>query len=237
MTRKIRWVPRAVLAVSAAALAAGAPAAAFATAPGDNGTVKIHAAGTPVDDHRNQPHVCVFYLDAFGFDTAQSVSWHIDQQPPTGRAENVETGTITLADGTGHTDDLRLPDGHYKLYWNFAGEHGKAKHKVFWVDCASASPSPSTPGGGTSPSTGSSPSTAPSSTGPAPSGTPSSGGPSASPSEGGAGAGTPSASPSEAGSSLPVTGAPLGILAGVAAALIAAGIVLRTRVTRLFRRH
>ncbi|BCJ36172.1 hypothetical protein Athai_36750 [Actinocatenispora thailandica] len=232
MTRRIRWVPRAVLAVSAAALAAGAPAAAFATAPGDNGTVKIHAAGTPVDDHRNQPHVCVFYLDAFGFDTAQSVSWHIDQHAPTGHDANVETGTITLADGTGHTDDLRLPDGHYKLYWNFAGEHGKAKHKVFWVDCAGASPSPSTPGGGSSPSTGSSPSVAPSSNGPAPSGSPS-----ASQPAGGVGAGSPSVSPSQAGSSLPVTGAPLGVLAGVAAAMIAAGILLRTRITRLFHRH
>ena len=51
---------------------------------GDNGTVKIHRSATPVTDRRNQPHVCVFYLDAFGFDPAQSVSWQIKSWPPTG---------------------------------------------------------------------------------------------------------------------------------------------------------
>jgi len=44
------------------------------TVSGDNGTVKIHRSTTPVTDRRNQPHVCVFYLDAFGFDSAQAVS-------------------------------------------------------------------------------------------------------------------------------------------------------------------
>ncbi|HEU5428353.1 MAG TPA: hypothetical protein VFU74_15840, partial [Actinocrinis sp.] len=63
-------------------LVAAGPAAAFVMAPGDNGDVKIHASTTPVGDQRDETHVCVFYLDAFNFDTIQQVSWHIDQQQP-----------------------------------------------------------------------------------------------------------------------------------------------------------
>jgi LPXTG-motif cell wall-anchored protein len=37
--------------------------------------------------------------------------------------------------GEGRTDDLVLASGHYKLTWQFEGEHGAGKHKVFWVDC------------------------------------------------------------------------------------------------------
>lgn len=129
---------------SAAAGAAVAPTAGAAGAPGDNGTVKIHQSGTPVTDDRNEPHVCTFYLDAFGFDSAQSVSWQIESWPPTGNGTVVSSGTLTLdASGNGFTSDMTLPDGHYKLFWNFAGENGAAKHKVFWVTCESSSPSPS----------------------------------------------------------------------------------------------
>jgi hypothetical protein len=115
-------------------LASAAPAAAFLMAPGDNGDVKIHASTTPVSDERDQTHVCVFYLDAFNFDTVQHVSWTIHQQPPTGHAL-VAGGSITLTNGTGHTADMSLPAGHYKLTWTFAGEHGRAKFKVFWSTC------------------------------------------------------------------------------------------------------
>lgn len=57
----------------------------------------------------------------------------------------VSTGTLTLdANGDGHTGDMTLANGHYKLFWTFAGEHGSGKHKVFWVACTSSpSPSPS----------------------------------------------------------------------------------------------
>src|SRR5215467_13245784 len=60
--------------------------------PGDNGTVKIHNSTTPVADPRNEPHVCVFYLDAFGFDPGQSVSWTIKSWPPTGNRTVVAYG-------------------------------------------------------------------------------------------------------------------------------------------------
>jgi len=118
-------------------LAAAAPS-------GDNGTVKIHNSTTPVTDPRNEPHVCVFYLDAFGFDPGQSVSWTIKSWPPTGNRTVVASGTLILdSQGNGHTGNMTLPNGHYKLFWTFAGENGSAKHKVFWVACATTSPSPS----------------------------------------------------------------------------------------------
>lgn len=142
-------------AMAAVLLTSLAPAAASSTKkiPGDNGDVKIHAVGTSFVDHRNEPHVCRFYLDAFNFDTVQQVSWDIHQQPPTGHAL-VRSGTLTLMNGKGTSSVLSLPAGHYKLTWTFNGEHGKAKFKVFWSDCGVAgSPSPSstptTTGGGT----------------------------------------------------------------------------------------
>ncbi|SCF93513.1 LPXTG cell wall anchor domain-containing protein [Streptomyces sp. Ncost-T10-10d] len=124
---------------------------AYATAPGDNGTVKIHDAATGEELRKNEPHVCTFYLDAFGFDAGQKVDWRIAAWPPTAqvKGEIVKSGSLTL-DGKGHlrSEDQSLPDGHYKLFWNFDGEHGKAKHKVFWVDCGGENPGGGNPGGG-----------------------------------------------------------------------------------------
>ncbi|MGP4003288.1 LPXTG cell wall anchor domain-containing protein [Streptomyces sp. 8N706] len=111
--------------------------AAYATPPGDNGTVKIHDATTGEKLRKNEPHVCSFYLDGFGFDGSQQVDWKIVEMPPTGTKGTVATsGALTLdVEGDGRSDDLSLPDGHYKLIWNFDGEHGRAKHKVFWTAC------------------------------------------------------------------------------------------------------
>ncbi len=217
-----------VLAVAFSAAVLTAPAA-HAAPPGDNGTVKIHDASTGEEPRRNEPHVCTFYLDAFGFDGGQRVDWHIEAWAPTAgtKGETVESGAITL-DGEGHgrTADLSLPDGHYKLFWTFEGEHGAAKHKVFWTDCEedggtpSGSPSAS-PSTGPSAGSSSGPSDAPSSA--APSGAPSS----AAPAPGS------SSSPQGGSGDLAETGngAPVGLLAGAAAALVAAGafLVLRRR--------
>ncbi|MFB8755879.1 LPXTG cell wall anchor domain-containing protein [Streptomyces nigra] len=194
------------------------PAAAHATAPGDDGTVKIHDSATGEEARRNEPHVCTFYLDAFGFDRAQRVDWHIEVWAPTAgvKGETVRSGALTL-DGEGHgrTADLTLPDGHYKLFWNFADEKGSAKHKVFWTDCEEED-------GGT-PSAPSTPSASP-----APSGSPGEAVPSSSPS-------SPSSSPSPQGSGGDLaetgSGAPVGLLSAGAAALLGAGgyLVLRRR--------
>jgi hypothetical protein len=112
---------------------------------GDNGTVKVHRTTTSADDPRNEPHVCGFYLDGFNFDAGQQVSWRIVSWPPTGNRTEVLHGTLTLdQDGHGRTNDLSLANGHYKLYWNFNGENGRAKQKVFWVKCGSTDqPTPS----------------------------------------------------------------------------------------------
>ena len=150
------FVAGAALVAAGMTLAFGAPGAgarpvaappghgkAPAAVNGDNGTVKIHNSSTPVTDRRDEPHVCVFYLDAFGFDSGQSVSWQIKSWPPTGDRTVVDQGTLTLdSSGDGRTSDQALPNGHYKLFWTFAGEHGAAKQKVFWVSCPSPAPSP-----------------------------------------------------------------------------------------------
>jgi LPXTG-motif cell wall-anchored protein len=212
----------AVSAVAAAALFA-APAA-HATAPGDNGTVKIHDAKTGEELRRNEPHVCTFYLDAFGFDSVQEVDWHIEAWAPTAaeKGETVKSGEITLdADGHGRTEDLSLPDGHYKLFWNFDGEKGAAKHKVFWTDCEDSE------GGGASGSPSASASSLPSGSVDATASPSASSGTGAEPSA----SASPSAQGGSDGGDLAETGnsAPVGVLSGVAAALMAAGAYLAVR--------
>ncbi|MFJ3902746.1 hypothetical protein [Streptomyces sp. NPDC090025] len=125
---------------------AGAP---FAhAAPGDNGDVKIHKAGSDPDKTNDEPKVCRFYLDAFNFDSVQKVDWEINPQPPKADSPNL-SGHLNLTSGKGHTSDLFLPDGMYKLDWTFEGQNGSAKHKVFKVDCGTiASPPPTTGGNG-----------------------------------------------------------------------------------------
>ncbi|MFD5393349.1 hypothetical protein ACFWJW_03730 [Streptomyces sp. NPDC127097] len=201
-----------------------------AATPGDNGTVKIHDAKTGEELRKNEPHVCTFYLDAFGFDGGQQVDWHIETWAPTAgvKGTTVKTGSLTLDDkGHSRTQDLSLPDGHYKLLWNFDGEHGRAKHKVFWTDCEddttqpdggkpSASASPSSP----AQSIASPTSSAASSAVPAPA--------------------APSASPSaQGGGNLAETGngAPVGLLSTAAAMLLAAGGYLAFRHRRKAQQH
>ncbi|MGF0171465.1 LPXTG cell wall anchor domain-containing protein [Streptomyces sp. Marseille-Q5077] len=210
----------ALSAVAAAAVFC-APAAAHATPAGDNGTVKIHDATTGEELRKNEPHVCEFYLDAFGFDSVQKVDWHIEAWAPTAavKGETVKSGAITL-DGEGHgrTADMTLADGHYKLFWNFEGEKGSAKHKVFWTDCedeeeggaTTATPSASSPSSESEPET-------PGGSTPEPNA-------------------APSSSPSPQGGTegdLAETGngAPVGLLSAAAAALLGAGgyLVFRRR--------
>jgi hypothetical protein len=155
-----RSVPRrgagalAALAVAGTVLL-GAPAA--VAAPGDNGDVKIHDANTAVDNQRDDPKVCRFYLDGFNFDPGQRITWFIVTQPQVAGGANL-SGSLDLPTGQGRTPlpNLTLPDGQYKLTWRFAGENGAGKSKVFKVDCPSGGPSPSAspsvtptgPGGG-----------------------------------------------------------------------------------------
>ncbi|WP_030899574.1 MULTISPECIES: LPXTG cell wall anchor domain-containing protein [unclassified Streptomyces] len=204
--------------------------AAHAAPPGDNGTVKIHDASTGEELRRNEPHVCTFYLDAFGFDGGQQVDWRIDAIPPSeNKGETVKTGALALDDeGHGRSEDLSLPDGHYKLFWKFDGEKGAAKHKVFWTDCEDEEEPSATPSGSASASV--SPSSGASG---APSGEPGVSASASSPAGGGVSASSsPSSSPrggAEGDLAETGSGAPVGLLSGVAAALVAFGGFLAFR--------
>ncbi|MCZ4102158.1 hypothetical protein C8250_042010 [Streptomyces sp. So13.3] len=214
------------LAAAATAVAAAslllAPGA-FAAAPGDNGTIKIHDAKTGEDLVKNEPHVCAFYLDAFFFDGLQQADWKIVEIPPTGKNQEAKTGAITLdSKGHGRTGDLSLPNGHYKLIWNFNGEHGKAKHKVFWTNCEESGTSggPGSTGTPTGTPTGSgSPSTSPSSGTQAPTSAPTTGSPAAS----------PTASDTTGDGTLASTGASVGGLTFAAVLLLGGGTALAMR--------
>ncbi len=201
------------IAVAATASLLLAPSAHATGAHGDNGTVKIHDSATGEELPKNEPHVCEFYLDAFGFDSAQQVDWRIEAWAPTAdvKGETVESGSLTLdSDGHGRTDDLTLPDGHYKLFWNFDGENGSAKHKVFWTDCEDTEETPGTPGGSATPTPSASTPGEATPSAPATPSTPA----------------TPAPSPSgQGGGDLAETGngAPVGLLSTVAALLVAAG--------------
>lgn len=103
---------------------------------GNNGDVKIHESTTAVQDQRNQPHVCTFYIDAFNFDKAASGTWRIEKWAPTGSGV-VATGSWGPSDNDGnwHSSSLTLADGHYKLFFKQTGTPGGEKQKVFWVEC------------------------------------------------------------------------------------------------------
>ncbi|HEV2249691.1 MAG TPA: hypothetical protein VGT60_04210 [Candidatus Limnocylindria bacterium] len=116
------------------AFAVAAPAS--ADPGGNNGDVKIHDTGTAVDDHRNEPHVCRFYIDGFNFDGGSSGSWRIEGWAPTGSGVKA-SGSWGPADSTGawRSAPLTLADGHYKLFVKQTGAPGGEKQKVFWVEC------------------------------------------------------------------------------------------------------
>ncbi|WP_369144688.1 LPXTG cell wall anchor domain-containing protein [Streptomyces sp. R44] len=132
-------IPAAALVAAMAGSLALAPVASASGGPkGDNGTVKIHDSKTGEEIKANEPKVCEFYLDAFNFDASQKAIWRIEAwaNNDQDKGTEVKNGAITLdADGHGRTEDLNLDNGQYKLFWNFDGENGKAKHKVFKVDC------------------------------------------------------------------------------------------------------
>ncbi|MFF0753443.1 LPXTG cell wall anchor domain-containing protein [Streptomyces sp. NPDC004267] len=252
MRRTLISAATVVSTVTAASLLLAPVASASGKPQGDNGTVKIHDAKTGEELMKNEPHVCIFYLDGFKFDGAQKVDWTIEGQAPTKDLKGTK-GSLVL-DGTGHerTADLTLPEGHYKLFWKFDNENGKAKHKVFWVDCEGNGPGkpgeptptkpgtePTTPGTepttpGTEPTTPgtepTTPGTEPTKPGETP-GSSESPSPSASTPAGTTNGGANGGSTGGDKGNLAETGssAPVGILAGVAVALAAAGAFLVSR--------
>lgn len=149
------------VATGVAALALPLTVAGTAFAGGDNGDVKVHNTTTSVTDQRDEPKVCTFYLDGFNFDPGQQIHWEIDAwaDNDTDKGTKVLEGTLTAGPDQNvpsrTADQPKLKDGQYKLFWNFVGENGAAKHKVFKVECAATpptsppiSPTPTSPGGG-----------------------------------------------------------------------------------------
>lgn len=119
---------------------------AFAQAPGNNGTIKVHELGTPNMTESNDPKVCNFNIEGFGFDAGQTGYLVFAVQggdTPTGQAAGPYTFGPVNADGTFASQYFKLADGHYKvtLYGkDTAGQVDyndqlKAKSKVFKVSC------------------------------------------------------------------------------------------------------
>jgi LPXTG-motif cell wall-anchored protein len=196
----------------------GVPAVLTAAADpsGANGTVKID--GLAFDDGiDNEPHVtCSFEADFFNFDNDERVNVVFTAQPPTGpgtellRQNNVlvsddpagggkpdpdNTFTFSVTQlGLGAYEPQPQQGYHVKLTVERIGAPGAGKHKVFWIKPCAAS------GGNAS-------------------GAPGSG------ASGDSGAPTPGSSngaPTGSGG-LPITGAPVGSIALLGAATVAAG--------------
>jgi len=149
-----------------AALAVVFAAPALAADDGNNGTVKVHEGVTETEPLvRDEPHVCTFHLHFFFADPSQSGDWEIQVWSPGESGDVVLDGTYdTAGDGEDRqpADGVHsLPDGHYKLFWQGRDEQN-VKHKVFWVDCAPPSASPT---GSEEPIDSASPSTSASPTG------------------------------------------------------------------------
>ena len=130
--------------VALSALLIVAPAA--AAPPGNNGTVKIHEGATEMEPIiRNDPHVCTFHLHFFFADPAQQGTWRILDWSPGGDREVVLSGAYdTNEDGIDRAPDtgaFGLPNGHYRLEWQGRNAHN-VKHKMFWVECAAPTSSP-----------------------------------------------------------------------------------------------
>ena len=131
-----------------------------AQAGGNSGTIKIHAEGSPSGTESNEPHVCGFNIEAFGFDEGFDGYITFEVQGgdgPTGVAAGPFAVGPANAAGYFATNYFNvangpvIKDGHYKvtLFGKFNGrinyEDVKAKSKVFKVDCPAPPPPPRPP--------------------------------------------------------------------------------------------
>ncbi len=125
---------------------------AYATPTGNNGTLKVHEIGTPTGTENNDPKVCAFNLEGFGFDPSQAGYVLIETQggsQPVGQDAGPFSFGPTNGSGYAVTQDFNtaggttVVDGTYKatLFGKDTGGNidltdEKAKSKVFKVDCA-----------------------------------------------------------------------------------------------------
>ena len=141
-----------VLAVSAIAVALAGPALATGGPPGNNGTIKIHEQGTPSGTESNDPKVCVFNVEGYGFDVGQSGYLMFTVQggdAPTGTNSGPHNFGPTTASEEHRsfyaTEYFTLDPGHYKatLYGKDTGgnivltdEKAGTCRRVIWPSAA-----------------------------------------------------------------------------------------------------
>jgi hypothetical protein len=123
----------------------------LADPPGFNGTVKIHEEpGEAEPIRRNEPHVCVFHVHGFNFDSNARGWFRIDGWAPTAGNMGLSQRNWGPASAAGEwkSGAINLSPGHYKLFFDQTAPQapGGEKHKVFWVECA-AQGTTSTSGG------------------------------------------------------------------------------------------
>jgi hypothetical protein len=120
------------------------PTSAFASARGNNGTVKIHEGSTEnegLNDKDNEPHVCTFHIHGFTFDSGQSDTWEITNQAPNLTPFTLDGSYTADSHGEWKTGVINtIPDGHYKLV--VEGVQGAGKQKVIWIDCGGTTITP-----------------------------------------------------------------------------------------------
>lgn len=121
-----------------------------ASANGNNGTIKIHEAGTPSGTENNDPKACSFNVEGFGFDVGQTGYIMFDVQGgdgPTGTPAGPFNFGPANADGFYATQYFDLENGHYKATLYDDADNEKAKSKVFKVVCDEEPPPVQCPDG------------------------------------------------------------------------------------------
>ncbi len=102
---------------------------------GNNGTLKVLNATSGEEFKNNEPKVCTFRFEGFGFDALQSGELVLSGQGRT--TYSYSFGTVA-ADGEGYfvTGNHTLDNGHYKIEFVEPDvEANKLKSKVFKVNC------------------------------------------------------------------------------------------------------
>ncbi|NCU30745.1 hypothetical protein EOL73_02030 [Candidatus Saccharibacteria bacterium] len=147
-----RYILR-TIAVSAVVFTLGTTPLAGATSPqanvpGNNGTIKVHEQGTPANSESNDPKVCSFNFEGYGFDKGQSGVIVISSQMNGKDTVGVKQVDMPTANSAGYTETayINVLDGHYKTTVYSKDTHGntdynrqlKAKSKVIKVQCNQA---------------------------------------------------------------------------------------------------
>lgn len=127
----------------------------YAKVPSNNGTIKVHEKDTPANTESNDPKVCIFNFEGYGFDAGQSgtivISTDLNSKDKVGTKQLI----LPAADVNGYTETeyVTIPAGHYKTTVYGKDTHGdtdynndlKAKSKVIKVSCESNVVTPVTP--------------------------------------------------------------------------------------------